>query len=303
MLALTNILTDFLIFGKIKDMKLKLKYVLPIAGVAAVIGLGIGAAVIGLGIGASPRAVTSHNDIIFGENGPIKLIAPSGVVLLTNITQAITADDYIHAGGGGSEVVKRYPFFILDLNDGFSIEEGGTTWLGVELKASTNNFGMTLLKPTYVPTQDERRPCFWSCTEVSGEDTWVDPELQSMDECMAFTTYPNATNGFDNRAWYRIFSTMLDFIDFSEGTSLKFPRKIGVLVDPDKLKTTEGNTGWLRSDNDEIVWCYMRTDATGYETNAFGKAIWTMCEPACWFKSVPTWAISGVNQKEWPIGN
>lgn len=274
-------------------MNKKLKYILPILGIAAAIGIGVG---------ASPRAVTLHNDIIFGENGPIKLIAPDGVVLLSNATQVITSEDYIHAGNGG-EVVKRYPFFILDLNDGFSIDEGGTTWLGVELKASTNNFGMALYTPTHIPTSNERHPCFWSCTEIDVTNTWVDPELQNMDECMAFTMKSNIENNYDNRAWYRIFTTMLDFIDFNEGLSLKFPRKIGILIDPEKLKTTQGNTGWLRSDNDEIVWCYMRTDASGYETNSLGKAIWTMCEPACWFKSVPNWADHGANQKDWPIGH
>ena len=118
-----------------------------------------------------------------------------------------------------------------------------------------------------------------------------------MDECWAFTTY-NGTNNVDNRAWCR-YTTILQLIDTSEGLNLKCPRKIGVLIHLDGLKNSDGK--WLRSDNDDIVWCYMRTDATGPETNSFGKAIWTICEPSCWFKSVPYWANHGRNG-ELPIG-
>lgn len=265
-------------------MILKPKYLLAAFGIVSALGIGLG---------LSPRAITTSNDIIFGENGPIKLISPDGVVLLTNKTQTITSDNYIY---GGSSGVRKYAFFILDLNDGFPLNDGGEMWLGVELKASTNNFGMALQNPTY----EDKNPCYWSCTES---------QYQGSDESMSFVVSPDAItlgNGYDNRGWIRIFGSMLDVLNISSTNitdDLKFPRKIGVLVGPEMLRTTEDNPGWLRSDNDEIVWSYMRTDLVNYETNVNGKAIWTMCEPACWFDSIPKWATYGVNSDEHPVGN
>ena len=264
-------------------MKSKLKYILPILGIAAAVGIGVG---------ASPRVVSSANNIIFGEDGPIKLISPDGVVLLTNANQSVSSKDYIVAGDD-FEHIKRYAFFVLDLNDGFSIDEGGTTWLGVELKASTNNFGMIFRNPP----EGSQHPCYWSCTES---------QYPGSDESMSFVIDPNATqhgSGYDNRGWIRIFGSILQVLSVDLGNldgSFKFPRKIGVLVGPDMLVTTSDNKDWLRSDNEEIVWSYMRTDAVGYETNSTGKAIWTICEPSCWFKALPKWANWGQNSDERP---
>ena len=259
-------------------MKTKLKYILPAIGIAA--------AAVGIGIGASPRAVNTSNDIIFGENGPIKLVAPDGVVILSNANQTVTSKDYIHAGD--NEMVKRYAFFVLDLNNGQTLNEYGETWLGIELKCSTNNFGMALANPT----SDDKRPCYWSCTESN---------YQGSDDLMAYVIAPNASSSgqhYDNRGWIKINGSILETLNIDVADidgDFRFPRKIGVLVGPEMLRTTYDNPGWLRSDNGEIVWSYMRTDFVGYETNTEGKAIWTMCEPSCWFSSIPKWASRGVN--------
>lgn len=264
----------------------------------AIIGI---LAAVGLTMGAI-RA--SQNDIIFGGNGPIKLVAPQGVVIVKTSSSTITTNAYVPTvatvqqmineaeppPSPPSEVVKRYAFFILDINDGLPVEEGGTSWLGVELKASTNNYGMALT----IHHEGEKQPCFWSCTELGSEHVWVDPDVRNMDGCMAYAIWQNATGTeFDNRGWLRIRNSILPYIDNVEPEKIIFPRKIGIIVAPELMKNTDGS--WLKSDNDEIVWSYMRTDAVGFETNASGRAIWSMCEPACWFKSLPKWAVEGLN--------
>lgn len=283
-------------------MKMKSKYILPILGIVAAVGIGIG---------ASPRAVNSANDIIFGENGPIKLISPNGAVLLKTASQTVTSNEMILTYADLTKekisnlLVKRYPFFILDLNDGLSIEdtlalgESANVWFGVELKASTNNFGMAL-KPIQASTE-EKTPCFWSCTDVGG------PHYDfTMDDCIAFTIVTDGDNPlFDNRGWVHIEGTLAATMSLlSLDEKAKVPRKIGILLSPELLKTTKDNPGWLRSDNEEIVWSYMRTDLTGYETNSTGKAIWTMCEPVCWFENIPRWATNNVSPHQYiPTGN
>ncbi len=272
-------------------MKMKSKYILPILGIAAAVGIGVG---------ASPRAVSSVNDIIFGENGPIKLISPHGVVVLSTKNQVVNSNDFVVTKSDISKkkisdlLVKRYPFFILDLNNGLSIGdtlalgESGRVWFGVELKASTNNFGMALYP--ILATDDEKEPCFWSCTDSSFG-------LSTMDGCLAFTTVSDRVIGsnpyFDNRGWVKVTGSIALMFDIENENTI-LPRKIGILVVPEMLNKTHDNPDWLRSDNEEIVWSYMRTDLTGYETNATGKAIWTMCEPACWFSKIPEWASKAI---------
>lgn len=222
------------------------------------------------------RAIQNRNDIVWADGGPIKLISPYGAVLLTNANQKITDSEKIQTGG------KRYPFFILDLND---LNEGSEQWIGVELKASTNNFGLS---------GGSNSPLYWFSSETTS--TNHDGEVAQMDGSYAFGTYMGGDTSKEVRGWYRIKTSMEDLM-YPGFSNEYWPRKIGILVVPDLFKHTT-DTSWCNESNQEIVWIYMRVGANDYEINENGKGIWTMCEPVKWFDSIPSWATNGVNSVE-----
>ena len=164
---------------------------------------------------------------------------------------------------------RRHALFILDLN-----AENGGKWRSFELKASTNNFESGWRGgPTNM--------CFWGCSDEA--DGYVDGTTPSASGrtqdrmCLYWLTTRGAVDR-DGRAWTKI------------GTTLELsganPKHLAVLVSPDLC--FDGS--WLGEENEEIVWCYTRADASGAETDTNGAVLWHPIQPVKWYRKLPEWA-------------
>ena len=82
----------------------------------------------------------------------------------------------------------------------------------------------------------------------------------------------------DPRAWTKIGSTL----DISGAN----PRRIAAIVSPELCY----DRGWLGEENEEIVWCYLRCDASGPEKDSNGVQLWHPITPVKWYHTLPKWA-------------
>ena len=84
--------------------------------------------------------------------------------------------------------------------------------------------------------------------------------------------------GGDGRAWTKI-PTTLDLTGAN-------PKYLAVLLSPDLC--FDGR--WLGEENEEVVWCYTRGDASGSEKDTNGEVLWHPVQPVRWFRDLPEWA-------------
>ena len=165
-------------------------------------------------------------------------------------------------------VERRHALFILDLN-----AENGGKWRSFELKASTNNFAKI--------GGEAANMCFWGCSdEADGYADGVNPILwnRGQDRMRLFWLTTRGAEGRDGRAWTRI-ATTLDLAGAN-------PKMLAVLISPDLC--FDGK--WLGEENEEIVWCYTRGDASGPEKDSNGAVLWHPTHPVRWFRALPKWA-------------
>ena len=162
---------------------------------------------------------------------------------------------------------RRHALFILDLND-----EPGGIWRSFELKASTNNF---------TSADETARLCYWGCSDEA--DGYADAAVpqnreRGEDKMRLYWLTTRGAADRDGRSWTRI-GTTLDI----EGPH---PKRLTVLVSPELC--FDGR--WLGEDNEDVVWCYTRGDASGPEKDANGAVLWHPVEPVRWFHDLPEWA-------------
>ena len=151
-----------------------------------------------------------------------------------------------NGGGGGNRTIAM---FILPLN---STNE---TYMGVELKASTNNF---------------------TSTEYFCHTTW--PEW---DEADSARIYAENLDTSDRRKYVKVTSAR----------QIEGAAAIVMLVTPDDCRRMGG--AWLSEGNEEIVWTYSRiTEGDREEIPGTGKAMWRPCAPVRWFSALPAWAAT-----------
>ena len=163
---------------------------------------------------------------------------------------------------------RRHALLVLDLN-----AENAGKWRSFELKASTNNFSTAV--------GETEKMCFWGCSDEA--DGYSDGELpvvpgRGQDRMRLFWLTTRGAAGRDGRAWTKI-GTTLDLVGAN-------PKKIAVLVSPELC--FDGR--WLGEDNEDVVWCYTRGDASGPEKDANGAVLWHPVEPVRWFHDLPEWA-------------
>ena len=160
---------------------------------------------------------------------------------------------------------RRYALFILDLN-----AENGGKWRSFELKASTNNFTRVAGGSSMV---------FWGCSdEADGYTDEVNPILRNRGQDRMRLYWLTRRLGGDGRAWTRI-PTTLDLTGAN-------PKRLAVLVSPDLC--FDGR--WLGEENEDIVWCYTRADASGGEKDTNDEVLWHPIQPVKWFHTLPEWA-------------
>ena len=162
---------------------------------------------------------------------------------------------------------RRHALFILDLN-----AENGGSWRSFELKASTNNFERIAGKPA-------ANMCFWGCSdEADGYSDGTVPLVPTRGQDKMRLFWLTKRLGGDGRAWTKI-PTTLDLTGAN-------PNKLAVLISPDLC--FDGR--WLGEENEEVVWCYTRGDASGSEKDTNGEVLWHPVQPVRWFRDLPEWA-------------
>ena len=166
---------------------------------------------------------------------------------------------------------RRHALFVLDLN-----AENGGRWRSFELKASTNNFARV------EGGGEAANMVFWGCSdEADGYADGANPILadRGQDRMKLFwLTSRVAGGGSDGRAWTRI-GTTLDLTGAN-------PKYLAVIVSPDLC--FDGSC--LSEENEEIVWCYARADASGSERDTNGVTVWHPVQPVRWYRDLPEWA-------------
>ena len=162
---------------------------------------------------------------------------------------------------------RRHALFIIDLN-----AENGGKWRSFELKASTNNFER-------IGGGGAANMCFWGCSdEADGYSDGAVPLVQNRGQDKMRLFWLTKRLGGDGRAWTKI-PTTLDLTGAN-------PKYLAVLVSPDLCF----DGGWLDEENEEVVWCYTRGDASGSEKDTDGEVLWHPVQPVRWYRSLPEWA-------------
>lgn len=166
--------------------------------------------------------------------------------------------------------VGRYPMFIINMEqnpydyDYIPFEKG---FYNIVLKSSTNNFKGNLFM------------CGTKTNNKEAETGGPGYEYtKQYDQCRLFVQY--STNGTPS-ALQAVSSTAS--IEFSGITPI---RELVVIVDP---SMTINNSDWLREDNCDIMWSYLRTDNYNCETTS-NTNIWRSTMPVKWLRSIPSWA-------------
>ena len=164
---------------------------------------------------------------------------------------------------------RRHALFLIDLN-----AENAGKWRSFEMKASTNNFAR-------IEGDEAANMCFWGCSdEADGYSDASVPVIgwRAQDRMRLYWLTSRGAPNRDGRAWTKI-PTTLEL----EGAN---PKYLAVLVSPELC--TDGR--WLGEENEEVVWCYTRADASGPEKDTNGAVIWHPIQPVRWYRTLPGWA-------------
>ena len=161
--------------------------------------------------------------------------------------------------------VKRIAMFIIPVN---YATNGNFT--GFELKASTNNF-------SHAAGTEDTRLQFYSQSEVADKGADYGNNWDKM-KMYVGTGYGSS---WDVRAYTKIGNT----IDW--GYEL---RNVVVLVDASCIVKHPGD--WLREDNEDLMWCYLRNMNNDAEhEDGSTKTLWHPIAPVRWFSELPNWAV------------
>lgn len=145
-----------------------------------------------------------------------------------------------------------------------------SSFAGFELKASTNNF-------SHAAGTEETLLQFYSQSEVADKGADYGNNWDKM-KMYVGTGYGSS---WDVRAYTKIGNT----IDW--GHEL---RNVVVLVDASCIVKHPGD--WLREDNEDLMWCYMRNMNNDAEhEDGSTKTLWNPIAPVRWFSELPNWAV------------
>ena len=202
-------------------------------------------------------------------------VADAGLSVTSNRLGSVGLNQYVVTSvalNNAASAPRRYALFIVPLND-YRGDVSTSHWNGFELKATTNNFSESV--------SSDRQITFWCLSHGSGTGAYTSDDadffLVGDDQTMQQTR--------DNRAWVRCDNTLNAGILAGSRT----PNFIAVLVSPEKCRR-ETDTSWLREDNDELIWSYMRVNDEDHESSPSGKALWNPIMPVRWYSSRPSWA-------------
>lgn len=200
-------------------------------------------------------------------------VAGAGLSVVSNRLGSVGLNQYVVTSvslAGAAQAPRRYALFVVPLND-YRSDASSPPWNGFELKASTNNFSEAV--------DQSRRITFWCPSHGSSTGAFTS------DDADFFLVGDDQTTEQtrDNRAWIRFDNTLL------AGVHRRTPNFIAVLVSPERCKR-ETDTSWLREDNDDLIWSYMRVNDEAHESHTDGKSLWNPIMPVRWYSSRPSWA-------------
>lgn len=159
---------------------------------------------------------------------------------------------------------KRIAMFIIPVN-----YETNGSFTGFELKASTNNF-------SHSTGTENTRLQFYAQSEVAdtGENGW---------DKMKMYIGTSHLSSYDVRAYTKLPRTLEWSYDLNS---------VVVLVDASCLvKNPDGD--WLREDNEDLMWCYMRNTSGGVEYEyGTDSTLWRPIAPVRWLSRLPNWAVT-----------
>ncbi len=160
---------------------------------------------------------------------------------------------------------RRIAMFIIPVNS-----ETNGIFCGFELKASTNNFSHA--------ADEAARLQYYAQSEIA------DTGMEGTNIWDRIRIYTGTSHGTDDvRAYTRIPNT------------IEWPwplTSVVALVDASCL-VRHPSGDWLREDNEEIVWCYLRNRALSppYERESgTAHGLWRPIAPVRWYKELPPWA-------------
>lgn len=182
----------------------------------------------------------------------------------------------VNGGGGGGDCscsAKKYPMFMIHLNNtiGWSNEqELKTNYTAFELKASANDFGGDGTNPQ--AHTEEQKLLYWCGPQLSTTNIL----MSSKSSLLVFGCNPS---GNDPRAWVPI---------YNKSGNLKsgiLPEYIIVIINIANLNPKN----WCNSDNEELVWSFLRFSNGTAEKDDNDKPIWCPIQPIKWLNQLPTW--------------
>lgn len=142
-----------------------------------------------------------------------------------------------------------------------------SSFAGFELKASTNNF-------SHAAGTEDTRLQFYAQSEVAdtGENGW---------DKMKMYIGTSHLSSYDVRAYTKLPNTLEWSYDLNS---------VVVLVDASCIvKHPDGD--WLREDNEDLMWCYLRNTSGGVEYEyGTDRMLWRPIAPVRWFSILPNWA-------------
>lgn len=198
---------------------------------------------------------------------PLKTIgATVRMATETFVTNKVSAvSNYVDRVVDDRAPVKRIAMFIIPVNNESS------SFSGFELKASTNNFSHAF--------PEETRLQFYAQSEVA--DKGIDFGNGNNWDKMKMYVGTGYESSWDVRAYTKIGNT----IDWEHEL-----RNIVVIVDASCIVKHPGD--WLREDNEDLMWCYLRNmnNDVEYEDGST-TALWHPIAPVRWFSKLPNWAV------------
>jgi hypothetical protein len=218
-------------------------------------------------------AVSNYVDKVVDDRAPVKRIAmfiipvnrepPIGYPEFSVGTYYYRGDTVMY-NGSPYRCVTTHTASSWVLNNWRSMS---SSFAGFELKASTNNFSHVVSKEISLQ--------FYAQSEVADKGAPYN-EWDKM-KMYVGTVYGSS---WDARAYTKIGNT-LDW-----GYEL---RNVVVLVDASCIVKHPGD--WLREDNEDLMWCYLRNTNDGIETeDGTDQTIWHPIAPVRWFSKLPNWA-------------
>ena len=198
--------------------------------------------------------------------------------------QPIAPDSHNVVNIETKESKKRYAMFILTMNE--LRNECSGNWSQFELKASTNNFTTTA-----IPGEDWRETVKRKMIFMSHSAYADMPGAFETDGMRMYINTRGAT-ATEKEQWkyHRIRNTSTD--PLIRGSWTYTPTDIIVIVDPAMLYL-HADAEWLRPDNDDLTWTFLKADETDYERDPEDgeRGLWRPTAPVRWLETLPDWAL------------